>query len=225
MFTGIIQKLGVVRRISEAGGLRVLEIDLGAPDAGLQPGDSVNINGVCLTVTATGSGRTCFEVVPETLARSNLGGLRVGDRVNVECSLRMGDKLGGHFVQGHVDSLARVERIDQAGGEYRIWFGVDPELMRYVVPKGSVALDGVSLTVADLQPGRFSVALIPTTLRETTLGERRVGNTVNLESDLLVRAVARLLETGRAERGGEVTWDMLREHGFMEAGSDQGARA
>lgn len=223
MFTGIIQELGVVRRVTEAGGVRRLVIDLGELGPTVKPGDSVNINGVCLTVAEAGPEGTCFEVIPETLARSNLGRLKVGQRVNAECSLAVGGRLDGHFVQGHVDGLVRVERIDRAGGEYRLWFAAEPELMRYVVPKGSVALDGVSLTLADLEPGRFSVALIPTTLRETTLGLRQIGDRVNLETDLLVRAVARLLETGRFEKGGGVTWEMLREHGFVGGGSRQGA--
>jgi riboflavin synthase len=215
MFTGIIEGLAEVRRLA-TGQVCRLEIDLGPLAAGLKRGDSINANGACLTVAEPGRGVVGFDVIPETLSRSNLGDLKPGAKVNVERSLQAGARLDGHFVQGHVDGLARLERIDQAGAEYRMWFSADPELMPYIVPKGSVALDGVSLTVADLEGGLFSVALTPTTLRDTTLGLRRPGDTLNLETDILVRAVARLLETGRVQARRGVTWEMLREHGFVE---------
>ena len=221
MFTGIIQTLAEVKRMTDQAGIRRLEIALGEMADRARPGDSISINGVCLTVTNAANGTAAFDVIPETLARSNLGGLRTGDRVNAEASLRADGKLDGHFVQGHVDGIATTDRIDQRGGEYRIAFTADPDLLRYIVPKGSVALDGVSMTVADVQPGRFSVALIPTTLRETTLGLRRPGDTVNVETDILVRTVAHLLERDeRAQRGAAgagITLDALREHGFTHA--------
>jgi riboflavin synthase len=221
MFTGIIERLAEVRRVA-AGEVCRLEIDLGLLAAGLKRGDSVNVNGTCLTVAETGRGVVGFDVIPETLRRSNLGDLSPGAKVNVERSLQVGARLDGHFVQGHVDGQARLERIDEAGSEYVMWLSTDPELMPYIVPKGSIALDGVSLTVADIEGGRFSVALIPTTLRDTTLGLRRPGDTLNLETDILVRAVAHLLETGRVQASRGVTWEMLREHGFVEETAPRG---
>ena len=221
MFTGIIERLAEVRRVA-AGEVCRLEIDLGPLSAGLKRGDSINVNGACLTVAEPGRGVVGFDVIPETLRRSNLADLGAGAKVNVERSLQAGARLDGHFVQGHVDGRACLERIDESGGEYLMWFSADPELVPYIVPKGSVALDGVSLTVADLEGTRFSVALIPTTLRDTTLGLRRPGDTLNLETDILGRAVARLLETGRVEARRGVTWEMLREHGFIEGAAPRG---
>jgi len=218
MFTGIIQTVGRIGRVADNGGSRRLCVELGELAVAAQTGDSFSLNGVCLTVAENTADGVCFDVIPETLQRTSLGTLKVGDRVNAERSLRAGDRLGGHFVLGHVDGTARVERIDRAGGEHRMWLGAEAEVMRYMVPKGSVALDGVSLTVADLRPERFSVALIPTTLRDTTLGQCHVGDTLNVETDLLVRSVARLLEDGRSYKNTSgITMDLLREHGFAEA--------
>ena len=222
MFTGIIQYLGQVRRGEKTSAGRRFDIELGPLAEQAKRGDSISINGVCLTVTETTTGVAAFDVIPETLNCSTLGGLKTGDRVNAEASLRAADRLDGHFVQGHVDAIATVDRIDKSDGAYHIWFAADEPVLRYIVPKGSVALDGVSMTVADLEPGRFWVALIPTTLRETTLGLRQPGDTVNLETDILVRTVAHLLQHRGAPQKRNITMDMLREHGFADVASSGG---
>jgi len=148
---------------------------------------------VCLTVVAVENGRLSFDAVPETLARTSLGRLGTGSRVNLEPALRAGDPLGGHYVQGHVDGVGTVREVDDEGEGKRIWFDAPRELMRYVVEKGSVAVEGTSLTVAGLDETGFAVALIPHTLAETTLGELSPGDTVNLEADVLAKYVERLL--------------------------------
>jgi riboflavin synthase alpha subunit len=160
-------------------------------------GDSVAIGGVCLTVTEASAGLLSFAAVPETLRRSSLGRLREGGRVNLEPALRAGEPLGGHIVQGHVDGVGRVRASEVEGGGRRLVLEVPPELGRYLVEKGSVAIDGVSLTIADVGPGMASFALVPHTLAATTLGSLAPGDEVNLEVDVVAKHVERLLE----ERG------------------------
>ena len=173
-------------------------------------GDSVSINGACLTVVAHDA-RTCsFQVGPETLRRTNLGDLQPGDPVNLERSLRVGDRLGGHFVQGHIDGLARIRSSDRQGEWILMWFGCDAAWTAQMVHKGSVAVDGISLTLVDVTADGFSVALIPHTLAKTTLGHKAVGAAVNLETDLLAKYV------GKCLRGGGVTWGSLKRTGFMQ---------
>ncbi|HLX33529.1 MAG TPA: riboflavin synthase [Gaiellaceae bacterium] len=180
MFTGIVRTVG---KVASFDGSR-LEVETGtAADVG----DSVAIAGVCLTVAARDNGSLAFDVVPETLARTTLGDLTAGDAVNVEPSLRAGDPLGGHIVQGHVDGVGRLrERADLT------WFDAPAELVRYCVEKGSIAVDGTSLTVAATDNGGFAVALVPHTLDATTLGLLEPGDAVNLEVDVLAKYVERL---------------------------------
>jgi riboflavin synthase len=156
---------------------------------GAELGDSVSVNGVCLTAVGAAGGVVDFDVVPETLRRSSLGGLTHGSAVNVEPSLRAGDPLGGHFVQGHVDGMGTVVRVDQEGIEVE----AGPEIMRYCVEKGSIAVEGVSLTIARLGESSFAVALVPHTRAVTTLGVLRAGDSVNLEADVLAKHVERLV--------------------------------
>jgi riboflavin synthase len=194
MFTGLVEALGVVRELAFDGAgcrLSVAEPSL-AP--GLALGESVAVNGACLTVVARDAATFAFQVGPETLRRTNLGALQVGDRVNLERSLRVGDRLGGHLVQGHIDGVGTVaERLPQ--GEWdTVWFACPRELAAQMVPKGSVAVDGVSLTLVDVGPERFSVALIPHTLAHTTLGFKGPGAAVNLETDLLAKYVWKALK-------------------------------
>jgi riboflavin synthase alpha subunit len=179
VFTGIIEAMGRVRSIKRTRTGSRLLIDLPFE---ARPGESVAVGGVCLTWTGEG-----FDVVPETLSRTNLGALRQGDRVNLERSLRVGDRMGGHFVAGHVDAVGEVAEIRRARRAVTFWVAMPVDLARYVAPKGSIAIDGVSLTVVDVEPDRFSVALIPFTLKETTLGGARRGTRVNLEADILAR--------------------------------------
>lgn len=157
-------------------------------------GESVAVNGVCLTVAERGAGTIGFDVIKETLARTNLGLLAEGDLVHVERSLRVGDRLSGHFVQGHVDGVAQLVGQSSAGDEWRLTLECPPELAKYLTPKGSVCLDGVSLTIAAVDANRFQVALIPTTLQVTTLGRRAAGWPFNLEMDVLAKTVVAYLE-------------------------------
>jgi riboflavin synthase len=187
MFTGLVQCLGQVYQLrDEPPGKRLI---VAAPriaeDAEL--GASIAINGCCLTVVANDSAGLHFEAGPETLARTNLGRLAVGSPVNLEPSLRVGDRLGGHFVTGHVEAQGRLLDRRDEGDWSTLWFGFPRELGRYMVPKGSIAVDGVSLTLVEVESERFSVALIPHTLSATTLGQLQVGDLVNLETDLLAK--------------------------------------
>jgi riboflavin synthase len=193
MFTGIIRELGRVAAIDgEGGGVRLV-VDAPATAKNVGVGDSVAINGVCLTVTETSHGSFAFDAVPETLSRSSLGRLARGEPVNVESALRAGEPLGGHYVQGHVDGVGSVRRSESEGGATRTWFDVPAELRRYLVEKGSVAVEGVSLTVAATDDDGFAVALVPHTLAVTTLGRRKPGDLVNIEVDVLAKYVERLL--------------------------------
>jgi len=161
-------------------------------------GDSICVSGVCLTVAAISGSRLDFDVVAETLEKTTLGQLQVEKLVNLEPALRAGDRLDGHFVQGHVDGTAKVEHVNTSEVEQVLWLRPDHHLLSYIIPKGSVAVDGVSLTVAALKNSAFSVALIPTTLQRTTLGMLRVGDRVNIESDVMVRTVVHYLQQVRA---------------------------
>jgi riboflavin synthase len=193
MFTGIVRERGRVAGIDggEAGVRLRIAAPLTAPGVAL--GDSVSIGGVCLTVVAIDGDEIAFDAVPETLGRTALGGLANGDEVNVEPALRAGEPLGGHVVQGHVDGLGRVRSVEPEGDGKRIWIDAEQDMLRYCVEKGSVAVDGVSLTVADLDDTGFAVALIPHTLVETTFGRLALGDDVNLEVDILAKYVERLL--------------------------------
>jgi riboflavin synthase len=194
MFTGIVREVGSVASVvGGADGVRI-EIDAPATAAsGVALGDSVAINGCCLTIVSATNGRLAFEAVPETLSRTALKQLTSGSRVNLEPALRAGDPLGGHYVQGHVDGVGRVRTAIPEGDGLRIWVDAPPEILRYVVDKGSITLQGASLTIAGLDDSGFAVALIPHTLAETTLGQLEPGDPVNLESDVLAKYVERLL--------------------------------
>ena len=190
MFTGIVRELGTVESV-EAGGDAV-RLRLRAPEAAgrTAPGDSVSVNGVCLTAVSAADGVLDFDVVPETLRRSSLGRLEPGAAVNVEPALRAGEPLGGHLVQGHVDGVGRVRRGDEEGLEIE----APPEILRYCVEKGSITVEGVSLTIAALGEETFGVALIPHTREVTTLGAVHEGDEVNLEVDVIAKHVERLVQ-------------------------------
>lgn len=210
MFTGLVETLGTVRSLSVEGPGRRLII--AAPEIAkeLSVGESVAVNGACLTVIEA-DGEAChFQAGPETLLRTNLGELAAGDRVNVERSLRLSDRLGGHFVQGHIDGTARIAQRTRDGDWELVWFSCPAALTRQMVAKGSVAVDGVSLTLVDVADDRFSVALIPHTLAMTTLGFKRAGATVNLETDLLAKYVAKCVH------GAGVSMATLRQAGFVD---------
>ena len=230
MFTGIIERVCRVVAVRRAGGVRHgpaapatdavrLEVELGELLADLQLGASVAINGVCLTLAERRDSAGGFDVVPETWRLTSLRLLEAGHKVNAERSLRVGDRLDGHFVQGHIDGVGEIDRIERNRDGHRMWIATGAELMPYVVRKGAIALDGTSLTVVDVETGRFSVALIPITLAQTVLGERKPGDLVNIETDVLARlVVSRLGALGDgtlSAAGDQVTWQRLQEGGFL----------
>jgi riboflavin synthase len=191
MFTGIVKGMAVVTSTSKSrsGAETIIRVRLGKLGRGLKKGDSVCINGACLTATKLSNGEAEFEMVSETIRRTNLGQTKPGEMVNIERSLRVGDRLEGHFVLGHVDGTGVIEDIQKMSSETTIWIELDKWLAKSLVPKGSIAVDGVSLTLVDVKGDRVSVSLIPHTLKVTTLGMRRRGDRVNIETDILGKYV------------------------------------
>jgi riboflavin synthase alpha subunit len=204
MFTGIVRERGRVLRAD--GGPDGVALELEAPEtAALSAvGDSVSIAGACLTVTSVADGRLTFHAVPETIRRSSLGRLRPGADVNLEPALRAGEPFGGHYVQGHVDAVGTVRSLAPEGEGVRLWVDAPPELLRYCVDKGSISVEGVSLTIAGLDERSFAIALVPHTLEVTTLGALTPGDVVNLEADVLAKYVEKLVganDPGTISRG------------------------
>jgi len=207
VFTGIIEELG--RVVSAAGGKLVIAAS--KVTAGMEAGASIAVNGVCLTVTDFNQNSFSVKVMPETLRRTNLGRLTSGDRVNLERALPLGGRLGGHLVEGHVDNVGRVVSITREGEARLISFYAPPEVMDYLVEKGFIAVDGVSLTIVSKNSGSFGVSVVDYTLKNTNLGNRRVGDTVNLEVDIIAKYVKQF---SQADKQG-ITIDFLQEHGFV----------
>ncbi|MCU0280976.1 MAG: riboflavin synthase [Acidimicrobiia bacterium] len=197
MFTGIVEAMGTVVAAADAGGRRRFTIDAGGLAAGLRVGDSMAVNGVCLTAVEVAGAQVAVEAVDETLARSNLGRLQPGSPVNLERPMRADARFDGHIVQGHVDGVGTVRSITHEGASIRLWIDAPAPLRRYLVEKGSVAVDGVSLTVSAVDDAGFEVVLIPHTLGVTLFGTRGPGDAVNLEADVIAKYVERLLEGGR----------------------------
>jgi riboflavin synthase len=192
MFTGIIERTLRVAGVADGSGFRRLTLDAQWTD--IKHGESIAINGCCLTVAEISPGQLRFDVIAETLAKTNLGSLNPGDAVNAERSLRIGDRIDGHFVQGHVDGTARLVDVADATEEYRLTIDAPDHLAKYLVPKGSVTIDGVSLTLATVDKNHFQVALIPTTLEWTTLKSRSPGWMFNLEADVFSKTIISYLE-------------------------------
>lgn len=211
MFTGIVQELGTVRRVqSTVDGARI-EIYAPHTTAALEIGDSVATQGACLTCVSKSEGAFAADLSRETLDRTTLGSLRPGDLVNLEPALRLSDRLGGHLVTGHVDGVGYLEAEQESGGGKVLTFSAPPGVMRYVIEKGSICVDGVSLTIAGLSERTFWVALIPHTLEVTTLGRLRPGQPVNLEADLIGKYVEKLLGGDRPSD----LWNVLRRSGYV----------
>lgn len=214
MFTGIVQSTGIVRTIQRSATGTRLQVKAPGLLRPIADGSSIAVNGVCLTVTSSTSTDVAFDVIPETLSRSTLAELTFGSRVNLECSLRVGDALDGHMVQGHVDAVAPVLAVRKDSHGYRITLALDDAIRPYIIPKGSVAIAGVSLTVANVEPSSFDVAIIPTTAAMTTLGTLHAGDKVNIETDILVRTVVHTLRQTQRAPDPSFTVDMLRENGW-----------
>ncbi len=218
MFTGIVETTGhVIQVLSKADGVR-LTLEVPSCLGVLGEGNSLAVNGVCLTAVNPAANQCDFDVIHETLRRTNLGQLRVGHRVNLERSIRAGDRFEGHLVQGHVDAVVEVNRVQNTGSEQIFRFRHDGSLTPLIIPKGSVAINGVSLTVVEVQSGEFAVALIPTTLSRTNLADLRVGDRVNLETDIVSRTILhqlRFLHGSPTESSPDADWwEKLRNHGF-----------
>ncbi|MEW6720292.1 MAG: riboflavin synthase [Thermodesulfobacteriota bacterium] len=211
MFTGIVEDVGTVEALTPLRGGKAIAIETALPDDGLAPGDSVAVSGVCLTVTKKEPGRFTADVSLETLSKSTLGDFRKGARVNLERSLSLSGRLGGHIVYGHVDGVGTIREIRPLGEARVFHLQADPSIMKFVVYKGAIAVDGVSLTVSAVQRDGFELALIPTTLERTTLGSARTGARVNLEADAVGKYVFRYLG---GVGGGGVTLDFLKRQGI-----------
>ena len=213
MFTGIIEGVGVVRSVSLGSTGGVVSVDIGSLSEGTGVGDSVAVNGVCLTVSKLSGSVADFDVSGESVGKSSLGKVRSGAAVNLERAMSAGGRFGGHIVQGHVDGVGKVEAVERKGDFVELRFSAGGELLGEIVAKGSVAVDGVSLTVAKMDGRGFSVAVIPVTLKETTLGKVKTGDVVNIETDIICKTVKKQLERMVAGEGG-LTVDKLRGLGF-----------
>ena len=211
MFTGIIEEMGMVKALRRSGNSARISIGAATVLEGTVVGDSICVNGVCLTVVELGAGGFAADVAVETLRVTNLGELKAGAKVNLERALQLSTRIGGHLVSGHVDAVGRVRGKREEGNGWRLLFDAPETVLRYVIKKGSIAIDGISLTVADVDPSGFSVAMIPHTSKLTTLGFKSAGDTVNLESDIIGKYVERLLG---ARTGDGVDLALLRKTGF-----------
>src|SRR4030042_7112377 len=206
MFTGIVEEVG---KVVSTGNAKLI-ISAGKVVPGLNPGDSVAVNGVCLTVTALTAESFSVDVMPETSERSNIELLRVGDRVNVEPALALGGPMGGHLVQGHIDTTGKIASMKWQGKAMIVGIEAPPSVMRYIVEKGFISVDGISLTVVERDNTSFRVSVVDFTRQNTTLGDRKVGDIVNLEADIIAKYVEQF--TKPQDRG--ITPDFLAEHGF-----------
>jgi riboflavin synthase len=215
MFTGLIEDLGTVRELRREGSRVRLSVLTAIPTTELHLGDSVAVNGICLTLVAVGHGSFTADVSPETLERSTLGELAAGGRVNLERALRLSDRLGGHLVSGHVDAIATISERIQDSNAIRFTFRLPAAVNRFVAEKGSIAIDGVSLTVNAVTKETFAVAVIPHTLAMTTLQEKKIGDRVNIETDLIARYIARLLGVEEAPTTSSINLEFLAKQGFL----------
>jgi riboflavin synthase len=211
MFTGIIEDLGTVNRISRKGEDAFLIVDTSMNLGDINIGDSISVSGACLTVTEKGNKRFSADVSAETLARTNLKSLKTGDKVNLEKSLRLNSFLGGHLVLGHVDGIGKIQEKVSKANSIQFAFEIDVELGRYIVEKGSVAVDGISLTVNRCEKNRFYVNIIPHTARSTTLGFKKVADVVNIETDIIGKYVEKFLNPRKG-----IDMNFLAEHGFLK---------
>lgn len=215
MFSGIVEDVGKIRQLKISSQGAVLEISSAKVLEGTKIGDSIAVNGTCLTVTHMSKDNFTVDMAPETLQRTNLGNLNIGSDVNLERSLEVGSRIGGHFVQGHIDTTGVVEKIISQGNAKIIYFSADSSLMKYVVVKGYVTVDGMSLTVVDCLPNSFSVSFIPHTIENSVARNYRPGVKVNLEADIIGKYVEKLLKPKSNES--KISAGFLSEHGFLSS--------
>lgn len=211
MFTGLIEEIGTVERIQSHGTSKQLVIHCDTVLDAVSMGDSIATNGVCLTVSDFTKDSFTADVMVETVTKTNLAGIKIGDKVNLERALRVGDRLGGHFVSGHIDGTGKIRSVRRLEHDILIEISCPDDLLSFIVEKGSIAIDGISLTVANLGRDYFTVSIIPTTSSDTTLTSRNVGDVVNLECDMIGKYIYKF--TNRDTHG--VTLDLLKENGFI----------
>jgi riboflavin synthase len=216
LFTGIIEELGTVRSLQTRADFAQIKIEARKVLSDIRLGDSIAVNGVCLTVASFSGLSFLADVMPETLRKTNLIGLKPGNRVNLERALALGGRLGGHMVSGHVDGTGRIREKRTEGNAVVMHITAPQEVLRLIVPKGSIAVDGISLTVAVVGPESFSVSVIPHTAAETTLGEKSAGDIVNLENDLIGKYVDRLLNSYQDIQQKDISIDFLKANGFIQ---------
>ncbi len=215
MFTGIVEELGTVLALKQGSNSSQISINAHKVLEDVKLGDSIAINGVCLTVTSFGRDYFSADIMAETLAKTNLRELGNGHRVNLERAARLGDRMGGHLVQGHVDGVGTIVEEQVVDIARVLRFRAPEEILKYIVAKGSIAIDGISLTVVDVYPDSFTVSIIPHTAALTTLGFKKPGATVNLEADIIGRYVERLLKWKGGQNSSKLSSDFLAEHGFL----------
>jgi len=213
MFTGLIEDIGTVQALERRGTAAILSLATALPVRDITLGDSIAVNGACLTVTSMSGNILCFDVSPESLSCTTLGLLKSGHRVNLERALRLGDRMGGHIVSGHIDCIGSLAGISESSGNRVVEFTLPPENARYLIAKGSVAINGISLTVNRVGAADFSVNIIPLTQTATTLATIRTGDTVNIETDIIGKYVERLSQPWQKNNG--LTMSTLAENGFL----------
>ncbi len=216
MFTGIVEEVGTIRSVVSGGSSGEIAINARTVLENTKIGDSIAVNGVCLTVTKMTDGGFTADVMPETLRRSNLGRLHIGDRVNLERAMAADGRFGGHIVSGHIDGVGTVAEMKRESNAVWVKISADNDILRLIVEKGSIAIDGISLTVAEVTDKDFSVSIIPHTGSETTLLQKRIGDRVNLENDIVGKYVEKLLQPKSvpSKTESKITMEFLREHGF-----------
>jgi riboflavin synthase len=220
MFTGIIEEVGAVAKIVFQDDKARMRVDTNSQFTGFEMGESIAVNGVCLTVVDSGEHWFAMDLTTETLNRTSFKQVKEGSRVNLERALTPSKKMSGHFVTGHIDDVAQVVGIEEKPGEILFRFEHPPELTPYLIEKGSAAVDGISLTVFDCRDNRFTVSIIPFTLEHTNLKDRQIGDGVNIECDMIGKYVIRACETvfGDSAKGVGISPDFLKEHGFYDKG-------
>jgi riboflavin synthase len=214
VFTGLVEEIGHVRSIQRQSAFQRLEVRAERVLEGLKIGDSINIDGACQTVVDIDASGFAVETIAETLAKTTLGLLQSGRPVNLERALRLGDRMGGHIVQGHVDGVGHIAAIEAGQGELRIRIAPPKNLRRYIAAKGSITVDGTSLTIAAVDAGGFTIAVIPHTFDNTVLSQRRSGDSVNLEVDVIARYIESLLAAGSEQSTEDLSFDTLRKMGY-----------